>query len=340
MERRDDYDPDRYRFRGLHPGVLLGTASDRYAGWIGQIYTTGRYTGQITRRPRQIGGRTFKESVLPVESVAEYFEHFRVLEIDYTFYGLLLDRQGAFTRTYHTLASYRDQLAEGDSLILKAPQAIFAQKIRRGAGYAPNPDYLNPELFTHCFYEPARDLLGEHLRAFVFEQEYQRSGERIPAADLVRSLDAFFGAIPADDRYHVELRTESYLTGAAFRILEEHGVGQILSHWTWLPTLGAQFARSGRRFFSSGRQAVMRLMTPLGTRYEDAYAMAYPFDALVEGMLQPQMIEDAAQLAREAVAQGVAMHIIVNNRSGGNAPEIARRVACRFAAAESGEPAS
>ena len=88
MPERDEFDPDRYRFRGLHPGVYLGTASDRYAGWIGQIYSEESYTRRIAHRPKKVGGRTFKEAVLPVDSVTEYFEHFRVLEIDYTFYSL------------------------------------------------------------------------------------------------------------------------------------------------------------------------------------------------------------------------------------------------------------
>jgi hypothetical protein len=59
-------------------------ASDRYAGWIGQIYSMGRYEKAITRRNRMVGDRTFTEEILPVESVAEYFEHFPLLEIDYT----------------------------------------------------------------------------------------------------------------------------------------------------------------------------------------------------------------------------------------------------------------
>lgn len=28
----------QFKFRDLHPRVFLGTVSDRYAGWSGQIY--------------------------------------------------------------------------------------------------------------------------------------------------------------------------------------------------------------------------------------------------------------------------------------------------------------
>lgn len=39
-----------FLFRDLPQNILIGTASDRYAGWIGQIYTPGRYEKGITRR--------------------------------------------------------------------------------------------------------------------------------------------------------------------------------------------------------------------------------------------------------------------------------------------------
>ena len=85
---------EKFQFRNLHPKILMGTASDRYAGWIGQIYTKQRYEGRISRRTNIVGGKSFVEETLPVESVEEYFEHFRVLEIDYTFYSFLMNEDG------------------------------------------------------------------------------------------------------------------------------------------------------------------------------------------------------------------------------------------------------
>jgi hypothetical protein len=41
---------DKFLFRGLHPNVFIGMASDRYARWIGQTYSEERYKGGITRR--------------------------------------------------------------------------------------------------------------------------------------------------------------------------------------------------------------------------------------------------------------------------------------------------
>jgi hypothetical protein len=65
-----------FMFRGLHQHILIGTASDRYAGWIGQIYSEGRYEKGITRRSHKVGDKTFNEETLPVECITEYFEHF------------------------------------------------------------------------------------------------------------------------------------------------------------------------------------------------------------------------------------------------------------------------
>ncbi len=329
-ERDDRFDPERFVFRGLHPGVSIGTASDRYAGWIGQIYSVERYGNRVTKRTNRVGQKSFREEVLPVDSVREYFEHFRILEIDYTFYSTPLDAGGAPTKSFHTLAGYQNCMQEGDSVFLKVPRMICAQRILRAGSQVENEDFLNPRKFTEQFYQPAMEILGDRLGGFVFEQEYQRHEARLPLRELAGRLDSFFSTVPGDKRYHFELRTEEYLSAPVLEVFEKHGVGQILSHWTWLPTLQKQFARSGRRFLNSGKQALIRLMTPLGKRYEDAYAMAHPFDKLIDGMLQPRMIDETVALAFEGISRGVKVNVIINNRSGGNAPLIAKQIAMSF----------
>ena len=97
----------QFKFRDLHPRVFLGTASDRYAGWLGQIYTPEKYEGRITRRVKNLEKNSYVEEVLPIDSVVEYFEHFPVLEIDFTFYRLLLDEQGRPTVNYELLKNYK-----------------------------------------------------------------------------------------------------------------------------------------------------------------------------------------------------------------------------------------
>ena len=321
---------NEYQFRGLHPNILMGTASDRYAGWIGQIYSTDRYKTKITSRSKKVGGESFKEQVLPVESVEEYFQHFSVLELDFTFYRVLLDKDSKPTSNFRVLQTYRKYLGKNDHLILKVPQVVFAQKLWRGGKFVENPDYLDPEIFTQQFYEPALGILGGLISGFIFEQEYQPEKERVPPDKFAGALDEFLQKIPKDDRYHIETRTESYLSRSYFRVLEKHGVGQVLSHWTWLPPLRKQFVKSDSQFLNSGNHCIMRLMTPLRVRYEEAYKKAYPFDKIVDGMMSTHMVEEAAALMSAAIDQGVNVNVIVNNRAGGNAPIIAQKVAEKF----------
>ncbi len=319
-----------FDFRALHPRVWLGTASDRYTGWLGQIYTPEKYQGRITKRTKVVGKQTLTEEVLPIESVVEYFEHFRVLELDFTFYRPLLDDHGRPTQNYHALHRYAQFLKDDNILILKVPQAVFSQKIMNKGQFVENATYLNPEVFTLQFYQPAQELLGDRIRGFVFEQEYQRQGNRCPSEKFAEDIERFFCRIPPDSRYHIELRTESLFSPRLFDVMAAHGVGQVLSHWTWLPPLSVQFARSGQVLRNANRDCIIRLLTPRGVRYEDAYVRAHPFTRLVDGMLDTRMIEETVRLMAAVLDQGGSANVIVNNRAGGNAPLIAQRIAQRF----------
>ena len=168
------------------------------------------------------------------------------------------------------------------------------------------------------------------MSGLIFEQEYQRKQDRVPVKQMAEDLNRFFESIPKDTRYHIELRTDAYLSLPVFEVLEKHGVGQVLSHWTWLPPLRKQLAKSDHRVLNSGNQRIVRLMTPIGMRYEDAYSKAHPFDKLVEGMLQPEMVRETADIMRRAIEDSVETSIIINNRAGGNAPVIAQKLAEKF----------
>ena len=329
------FDPEKFMFRGLLPFVRMGTASDRYSGWLGQIYTRDLYEGRITKRTNRVGGKSFIEEVLPVDSVKEYFTHFDVLEVDYTFYSLLLNKDEEAAQryrpanNYHVLRKYREYMNAADGVILKAPQAITSRRLYRSGEFVENEDYLNPQIFTKQFYEPAVSVLGPLLKGIIFEQEYHRKKDRSKAEQVASDLEAFFSSIPKDKRYHLELRTEAYLTEAVFEVMKHHQVGQVLSYWTWLPRLLKQFAKAGNVFIHP-KECIIRLITPIGMRYEDAYMQAHPFDKRIEGMMQPDMIAETTALMRKAIEKGVEVTVIVNNRAGGNAPLIAREIVHQF----------
>jgi uncharacterized protein YecE (DUF72 family) len=314
---------ETFHFRELNPHLFVGTTSDRYVGWIGQIYSAERYEGRIKSRTNKVGGNIFTEEVLPVDSVEEYFEHFPVLEIDFTFYRPLFDKSGNPTSNFHVLRNYQRYMKESDRIVLKVPQAIFAKKVRKGKSYVQNEDYLDADLFTKNFYEPAVSILGKSLTGMVFEQEYQRKDESSTPERLGSELSEFFGAIPRDDRYHVEIRTGRLLAPPVFDALEENGVGLVMSHWTWLPSLTEQFTRAHGAFFNRGNSLVLRLLTPRGKSYSETYAAAHPFNNVVDGMLHQSTIRDTVSVVRAALRDGRWVYLLVNNRSGGNAPLVA-----------------
>lgn len=317
---------EKFQFRDIHPRLFIGTTSDRYAGWIGQIYSKDQYEGRITRRTTTVDGKVFTEEVLPVDSVIEYYNHFSTLEIDFTFYQPLVDREGNPTQNLHVLRTYYKHISENDRVILKVPQIIFAKKLRRGKTYVENTDYLNAELYIKGFYEPATSLLGASLSGMIFEQEYQRKSEFSTPENLAAELDEFFNTIPNDNRYHVEIRTGRLLAQPLFDVLAKHGVGLVLSHWTWLPTLHSQYEKAKGANFNSSNSLLIRLLTPRGKAYAETYTAAFPFDKMVDGMLHPNTVQDTVTVVRAALRDGRWVYLLINNRAGGNAPLIAAEI--------------
>ncbi len=330
-------DADAYRFRRLHPHLRVGTASDRYGGWIGQVYPA-HYEDEVTTTRRTLGGQSFEERKLPVASVADYFEHFGTLEIDFTFYRPLRDPEGEPTSTFHVLAQYADAAPPEATFLVKAPQTFFARTLRRsgdgGVRYVDNPDFLDADGYLAQFHAPVQEVLGDRLAGVVFEQEYQRVASSPSPEANVDSLDGFFGRLPAGEvQAHLELRSEHLLTPVYFDWLADRGLGFVFSHWTWLPPIREQWARCGERFTAADGQAVARLLTPRDMKYAEAYAKAHPFDAPTPGLCDTKqagmMVLDAAALVYRAEAHGALLNLIANNRAWGNAPDLARTIAHR-----------
>lgn len=320
-----------FNFKDVHPKVRFGTASDRYAGWIGQIYT-GTY--KVSRRKKKVGEEKVTEETVEVKCVREFFDHFGFLEIDYTFYDTLLDDQGKPTRTLHTLGSYLGFMPKDAKVTLKVPQKVTAYKSwvwvseQKKRVFQENPRFHDPEVFTERFYKPATELLGNRLSGFIFEYEYQRKDSCPPPADNIRSQEGFFSKIPEDKRYHIEERTDRLKTPDYFRFLKAHKIGNVFSHWSYLPSLSKQLEQAGG--FWNPKMAILRLLTPRGVKYEDAYLRYFPFKELKDED-QP-MYDDTVRIVRSAMEAEVEGWITVNNRAGGNAPRIAQRIRDRFLA--------
>jgi uncharacterized protein YecE (DUF72 family) len=333
----------RFEFRGLSPNVRFGTASDRYAGWIGQIYPED-YRSRISSRRRKLGNKTFEERTVPVESIADYFEHFEVLELDFTFYRTLIGPDGKPSNNYVVLQRYADSAPDHARFFLKAPQAFFARKLRRRTGgklsYVQNPDFLDAEAYTQTFLYPALEILGDRTLGIIFEQEYQRKADSPDPGDNVAELSEFFSSIPDLVQSHIELRSSHLLQPAYFDWLQSSEIGFVFSHWTWLPPLRKQWMLSGERFAARDRNVVVRLLTPLNVPYAEAYSRTHPFDRVVRDVAESdqarRMVLDTAALAFCAEAEDATLNVIANNRAWGNAPELAKTVALRILEEEEG----
>lgn len=70
--------------------------------------------------------------------------------------------------------------------------------------------------------------------------------------------------------------------------------------------------------------------------YEESYAKAFPFDKMVDRMLNPQMIEDTICFILEGInrKERIIVTIIIINRAGGNAPLIAKELTQKILAAQ------
>ncbi len=331
-------DAARFDFRRLHACLRFGTASDRYAGWIDQVYPRDVWAGEVTTRSKRVGRASFEERMLPVASVEDYFLHFGVLELDFPFYRPFVEADGKPSNTLFTLRQYAEHAPANARFLLKAPQAFTARTLRQRADgktqHVPNPDYLDAKAYTDRFLVPAMDALGPRLAGVIFEQEYARVGDSPPPEAFVAELDGFFLDVPDAVQMHLEIRSAHLLTPPYFAWLESRGLGFVFSHWKWLPPLREQWRLAGERFTAANGEAVARLLELRDMSHDEGFALAYPFEGPAPGLADTpqarQMVDEATALAYKAVEQDVTLNIVCGNRAWGNAPDLARTVASRF----------
>ncbi len=128
-------------------------------------------------------------------------------------------------------------------------------------------------------------------------------------------LDTFFGQLPKDFRYAVEIRNAGLLGPDYRKVLEHHGVAHVYNHWSYMPSLRDQHQRMEH---FTAPFTVLRLLTPLKMSYEAAKKRAEPYTKIVEEL--PDMRLDTVELVKKAVGEQRKAYVLVNNRSEGNAP--------------------
>jgi len=282
----------------LSPLIRFGTSTWTYEGWQGQVYK-----------------KQYAKSKFAQECLGEYCQYqyqgelrFRTVGNDSTFYR---------PPTANQLRRYLSQIPEDFEMCFKVWEEItiptFAQHARYGAKAGkPNPRFLDATLFNELVRTPYREAKFEpHTGPFLFE--FQR--HELSSKEFCSRLDSFFGQLPQDFRYAVEIRNAGLLGPEYHKVLEAHSVAHVYNHWSYMPTLAEQHKQMGS---FTAPFTVLRLLTPLNMSYEAAKKRAEPYTKIVGEL--PEMRRDVVALIKKAVAEHRQAYVLVNNRSEGHAP--------------------
>lgn len=282
------------------PLVRFGTSTWTYEGWKGQVYLKDYPKGSFTKY-----------------CLAEYWQFlhkgsplFRTVGNDSTFYR---------PPTSHQLRAYRDQMPERVEMCFKVWEDItvpvFAPHPRYGVKAGkPNPRFLDARLFNDLVLTPFRDAQFQDCTGpFLFE--FQRHD--LSMEEFTSRLDTFFGQLPTEFKYAVEIRNAGLLGQQYRKVLEAHGVAHVYNHWSYMPPLTEQHRRLHETF--TAPFTVFRLLTPLKMSYAEAKQRAVPYTAIVGEL--PEMRRDTASLIHQSITQAKPAYVLVNNRSEGNAPK-------------------
>jgi uncharacterized protein YecE (DUF72 family) len=275
--------------------IRFGASSWNYPGWQGLVYR-----------------QTYKGKTISTRMLEEYakFPLFRTVGIDASFYGAPAPQ---------LLRGWAERLPSGFPCVSKVWQQLTVHTWTRGQDPAKagglNRDFLSPSLFIESIADPYRAYFADNLGPLVFEfQQIPRSSGLGPA-EFADRLDAFFGRLPRDLQYAVEVRNEEFLTPAYFAVLRDHDVAHVFNSWTRMPSIGAQLDLPGA---FTGPFLVARALLRPGRTYDDAVDAFSPYDRILEA--DSGVRGDLVRLAQLALAAGVPAYVLVNNRLEGSAP--------------------
>ena len=299
MQPPEDSRPDAVEIgrlgAAIPSGVRFGTSSWNYPGWKGLVYS-----------------RAYPEKGAAAAMLREYagFPLFRTVGIDSSFYGPLTEK---------TLRSYAEALPPDFPCLSKVWDRItvhtFAKAREKEKAGERNPDFLNAAMFLEEVWGPCRTWLGSRLGPFIFEFQAIAPGAGVAPDRFAGWLDEFFGKLPRESRYAVEVRNPEFLTPAYFAVLREHDVAHVFNSWTRMPSIGMQLELPGS--LPAGFIVARALLRP-GRWYEDAVEAFAPYDRIRDP--NPELRSDLVRLVEKAEQLRIPAYLIVNNRAEGSAP--------------------
>ena len=278
--------------------IRFGTSSWAYEGWEGLVYQ-----------------RPYPKSRFTKDALAEYAVYaydgaplFRTVGIDHTFYRPATSSQ---------LAHYASLVPTDFHFCSKVWEELtistYANLPRYGSKAGTrNPRFLDAGAFQELVLAPSLEGLGHRAGPFILE--FQRSG--LEQDSFLDALDAFLSKLPTGSAYAVEVRNPALLGDRYRDTLSAHGVTHVYNHWTAMPPLLEQHRLLGNRFTAGF--VLLRLLTPLWLAHAKAVERYHPYDRIV--VAQPRMRQDAVALISQAVSEGTAPYVLVNNRAEGCSP--------------------
>lgn len=307
-EPREQSEPlDLARLReAIPPNVRFGTSSWTYPGWKGLVYA-----------------RDYPATGASADMLAEYarFPLFATVGIDSSFYGPLTEK---------ALKGYAAALPPEFPCVSKVWDRItvhtFAKAREKDRGGQLNPDFLNAELFLSDVWDPLERHFAEHRGPLVFEFQAIARQDKVGPQDFADRLDRFFGKLPSQGRYAVEVRNPEFLTPAYFAVLREHDVAHVLSSWTRMPSIGMQLDLGAAITASF---LVARALLRPGRYYADAVDAFAPYDRIRDP--NPELRADLVRVVEAAERLRLPAYILVNNRAEGSAPRTIAAVAALLA---------
>jgi len=280
--------------------VYIGGSSWKYEGWLGQIYSRGRYLerGRFSRRRFE------------AECLREYAETFPVVCGDFAFYQFPTDE---FWRRLFQQTPPQFRFA------FKVPEQITCRAFPTHPRYGPqrgkeNEAFLDHRMLEEMFLRPLRPY-REQTAVLIFE--FGTFGPRSfgGLSEFLDRLDPFLAALPPEFRYAVEIRNPEYLAKDYFSCLRGHGVAHVYNAWSRMPELRQQLAIPDSK---TADFQVCRALLRRGRVYEQAVEAFQPYREIKDE--NPAARESMRVLIGRARENREFLFLFVNNRLEGNAP--------------------
>lgn len=315
-----DRDWFRQKLGGLAAkGILIGTSSWKYPGWIGSLYSQDKYVFR-----GKVSEARFERTCLE-----EYAEVFHTVCVDAAYYTFPTEKY---------LAGLAAQVPDTFQFTFKVTDEItirhFPNLPRFGArAGTDNESFLNAPLFVNRFLAPLESIRPKvGVLMFEFSRFYPSDFAR--GRDFIAALDGFLAQLPKGWRYGVEIRNKNFLHPEYFACLEKHGVAHVFNSWEAMPSLAEQVALPGNL---TAPFVPARLLLKPGRDYEEAVKAFSPYDRIRDEY--PEGRTAAVELMRKALKRGRKPALVyVNNRFEGYALATIRKLTEELEAKQASAP--